>query len=255
MRKFAASFIALFFLLLPTFASAATAVVSVDTGSDEINALEGSVTFPDTVRINIVSTGSSVISMWVTQPTEDGHTINFSGITPGGFSGRYPVFTIAGDFTAEDIARVRFTSVTALKNDGLGTPGIATMSTVLSPAKFDREPPEIFTPAIAHDPSVFGGKYFLAFSTQDKSSGISHYEVREGWWNSFHEAKSPYLLESQGLTTDVYVKAIDNAGNERVVVVKAAHGTVRTLFIFIAILIGLVLGAFVYKKRWLKFIR
>lgn len=241
------------FLTSPFSAFAATAVVSVDTGGDNINALEGSVVFPETVHIDQIGAGSSVISMWVIPPKQDGYAVNFSGITPGGFSGTHTVFTIVGDFTGEDIARTRFISVTALKNDGLGTQGTAVLSIALTPAKFDTEPPETFIPAIARDSNVFDGKYFLVFSAQDKSSGISHYEVREGWWGPFHEATSPYLLKNQGLTTDVYVKAIDNAGNERVAVVKAAHGTAKILLAFVAILILLVLGIVAYKRQWLKF--
>lgn len=241
------------FLVLPLTASAAIAVVSVDIGSDEINALEGSVIFPDSVYIDTVSTGSSVISMWVVSPTIDGHTISFSGITPGGFSGTHAIFSIVGNFTADDIVRTRFAPVTALKNDGLGTQGAAELRIALTPAKFDTEPPEIFTPVIAHDPNIFDGKYFLVFSTQDKSSGIVRYEIREGWWELFHEAMSPYLLKKQELTTDIYVKAIDNAGNERVAVVRAEHGAIKTPIVFIVILIVLTLGALIYKKRWLKF--
>jgi len=43
----------------------------------------------------------------------------------------------------------------------------------------DTEPPELFTPEIGRQPDIFNNQWFLAFTTQDKNSGISHYEVRE----------------------------------------------------------------------------
>ena len=61
----------------------------------------------------------------------------------------------------------------------------------------------------------------MVFSTQDKQSGISHYEVCEG---NFHwlgcdwkKVESPYLIIDQNLGDRIEVKAVDLAGNETVV--------------------------------------
>ncbi len=62
----------------------------------------------------------------------------------------------------------------------------------------------------------------MTFATQDKQSGIDHYEIQEsrsskidaGKWKT---AESPYLLIDQELHSFIYVLAIDRQGNERVI--------------------------------------
>ena len=242
------------FLLLPAFAWAATAMIEVDTGVGDINALEGVLILPESMSVREIQTGNSVILMWVEKPHQTGDTITFAGITPGGFEGAYPVFTIHGAFTKEDIEQARFGSVVALKNDGTSGQVPVAMSLSLVAFKSDAELPEEFTPTIATDPNVFDGKYFLVFATQDKGTGIDRYEVREGRWGWFSEAESPYLLRYQRLDRDVYVKAIDNAGNERVAVLAArVHRSWWGEAGLFAILMMIILVALAYKKTWIRF--
>ncbi|OGH83817.1 MAG: hypothetical protein A2261_03705 [Candidatus Magasanikbacteria bacterium RIFOXYA2_FULL_44_8] len=108
----------------------------------------------------------------------------------------------------------------------------------------DVDAPESFKPEIAQDPNIFGGKWFLAFATQDKGSGIDHYEIREDLGfriknlggiikkflipksyllNSWQEVESPYVLKDQKLKSWVYIKAIDKAGNERIEVIPQKY--------------------------------
>jgi hypothetical protein len=82
-------------------------------------------------------------------------------------------------------------------------------------ALIDTTLPELFGLYTGQDPSMFNGRYFLSFSAIDKTSGIDHYEIKEGK-KDFKEVKSPYLLTDQNLTSKIIVKAIDKAGNERV---------------------------------------
>ena len=126
------------------------------------------------------------------------------------------------------------------------------MSLSLVEMKADTEPPEDFTPAIVNDPNVFDGKYFLVFATQDKGTGVDHYEVREGRWGWFREAESPYLLKQQKISRDVYVKAVDSAGNERIAVIPArVHSAWWEGYELFAILVVVILIACAYKRRWL----
>jgi|SRR3989344_1874919 len=248
--------LAVILLLLPASAFAATAVVEVNTGVEDINALEGILVLPESMNVREIQTGNSVILIWVEEPHQTGNIITFAGITPGGFTGMYPIFTVSGEFDARDLEWVQFESVNALKNDGSGMSVPVKMS--LSPAelKTDAEPPEDFTPVITSDPNIFDGKYFLVFATQDKASGIDHYEVREGRWGWFREAESPYLLKHQQLNRDVYIKAIDNIGNERVSILPArVHRKWWGESGLFVILIVIVLFVIVYKKIWLRFIR
>jgi hypothetical protein len=63
----------------------------------------------------------------------------------------------------------------------------------------------------------------LVFSTQDKGSGIDYYEVKEESQfllfrllpSKWHRAESPYLLRDQSLSSRIYVKAVDRAGNKQ----------------------------------------
>jgi hypothetical protein len=99
---------------------------------------------------------------------------------------------------------------------------------------------------------LFDGAHVLVFATQDKGSGMSHYEVREGYFGWFTKAESPYQLRDQELRKKVYIKAVDNHGNERLVTIAATHPipmwhytvyTLVTLIIITAIL-------YVTKKIW-----
>src|SRR3989344_4037923 len=209
------------FLLVPVSTWAATAVIEVDTGLEDINALEGTLVLPESLHVREIQTGNSVILMWVEEPRQTGNIITFAGITPGGFEGVYPVFTIHGAFTKEDIEQAHFESVLALKNNGTGERVPIMMSLSLVAFKTDTESPEDLTSTITSDSNVFDGKYFLVFATQDKGTAVDRYEVREGRWGWFSKAESPYLLKYQRLNRDVYEKAIDNAGNETVAVLAA----------------------------------
>ena len=243
-------------LVFPTATSAATAVVEVNTADVSINALEGILVLPEGMRISEVETGNSVVSLWVEEPHQKGSAVTFAGITPGGFSGTYPVFTLHGAFTADELTRAHFESVVALKNDGTGERVPVTLSLALAAFIADTEPPEDFRPTIASDPSVFDGKYFLVFAAQDKGSGIKHYEVREGRFGWFRKAGSPYLLSYQRLGRDIYVRAVDNAGNKRMTVVEATiHSAWWESYGLFAILIVMMFAAIAYKKQWLRFTR
>lgn len=244
------------FFLLPISVFAATAVVQVNTGTANINALEGTLILPENMQVSRIEIGNSAILVWISEPHQEGREIAFAGITPGGFSGAQSLFTLQGTFYPRDLEKIRFENVRALKNDGTGEQVPVTL--LISPVAFraDSESPEDFAPAIASDPNVFDGKYFLVFAAQDKGSGIERYEVREGRFDSWTEAESPYLLAHQSLTKDIYVRAIDNAGNGRVAVVSASvHSAWWEQYGLFAILIVLVLAVIVYKKAWRPFIK
>ena len=183
--------------------------------------------------------------------------IRFSGGIPGGYCGRVtgdPGLTnILADiaFLVKGAARERqealvsvdFTRVYA--HDGRGTllpttakpvaltvaPSLArpVLDEWLERVREDDVAPELFSIVLNNDPSVARGKYYIVFSTTDKQSGIDHYEVREtdpkrwgflswiGREARWVVAESPYVLRDQSLNSTIQVKAVDKAGNERVV--------------------------------------
>ena len=128
-----------------------------------------------------------------------------------------------------------------LLNDGLGTLAQLSISNfqfsifkevptqLLMPEIKDINPPELFAPKITKDPNVFDGKWFAVFATQDKLSGINYYKIKESRYkilNIFQRwiiAESPYILTDQRLRSFIYIKAVDNAGNERIAIIEPKY--------------------------------
>jgi len=65
---------------------------------------------------------------------------------------------------------------------------------------------------ISQESTLFEGKYFLIFSTVDKTSGIDHYDIIEDK-ELYGNASSPYVLKDQLRTKTITIKAFDRAGN------------------------------------------
>jgi hypothetical protein len=83
----------------------------------------------------------------------------------------------------------------------------------------DFDPPEPFEIHLIRDPNLFGNRFAIVYTTQDKGSGIDHYEVREkflGLFGDWKLAKSPYELTHQSLFGIIEVKAIDRVGLEQI---------------------------------------
>lgn len=215
-------------------------VASVRLHAEEpVNAVEGTVLVPtDIFTIRDIRDGNSTISLWIEHPQEvTPGVVTFSGITPGGLHGSNNLlFSLSLVARHEGAGTVLPTHVRVLANDGKGTNIPLTVTaaavvvkpgddTVRTEQINDTEPPEDFTPKIGRDPTIFDGAFFVTFAAQDKVSGVDHYEVREGDWGWFVRAESPYVLKHQALDRTVYIKAVDNKGNERIVLVPASTAT------------------------------
>lgn len=218
--------------------------VRVDNGQDCINAVNVEISYPtDTLRAVDFSRGDSIFSLWAVEPKidTDRGTITFAGGIPGGYCGRISgdaspsdvlgkiVFTVAS--AKAPVAQIRFADGSkAYLNDGQGTPAslatkgaTVTLSPValqtenpwLSEVGKDTTPPQPFDVQVESTLGVFGGKYYIVFSTSDKESGLDHFEIAElGGWKRI---TSPYLLANQSFlgVGDVQVRAVDKAGNMR----------------------------------------
>jgi hypothetical protein len=214
--------------------------IYIDTQKVSINAIEGELSYPaELIELKEIRDGNSVVNFWLEKPqsTKDG-IIYFSGITPGGFYGdKIFLFEVIFKATNEGSGGIDFNSIVALENDGQATkietsimPQPFVISGVISEeekkslaVEGDVTAPEDFTPLVGKDPTIFEGKYFIAWSTVDKGSGIDHYEIREGFASHYTPAETPYLLKDQSLSTVIYIKAIDKAGNERIVRVNPTN--------------------------------
>ncbi len=219
--------------------------VFLNTQGEVINAVQGKIVFPvDVLKPIGFRDNSSVLSLWVERPhVESAGRIAFSGIVPGGYTNsRGPLFSFIFQAEKEGKSVITTDEEQVLLNDGKGTaarfhraPLTLTIqgkaskgSALLFPQDFDA--PESFTPKVVQDPTVFDGKWFLVFTTQDKGSGIAYYAIHESRrmktriaTNQWIEAESPYVLKDQTLKSYVYVKAVDNRGNERIAMLSPLY--------------------------------
>ena len=218
--------------------------VRINNDGDCVNAANVALTYPkDTLRAVDFSRGDSIFSLWAVEPRIDTDlgTVVFAGGIPGGYCGRIAgdaamsnvlgkvIFTVIG--AAAKNATIHFAPASAVYlNDGAGT--LAKLTTHddtvaiaptaqlsnnqwLADVASDHTPPQPFTVQVESTSGVFGGRYYIVFSTTDKESGLDHYEILEnGVWK---HVTSPYLLKNQSLlgVGDIQVRAIDKAGNVR----------------------------------------
>jgi hypothetical protein len=258
----------------------------IDTEGECINTVKAIVAFPKGIfEVKDFSTGNSILTLWLESPKIDQKEglISFVGGIPGGYCGPLPGEPGKPNLLGRIIFRVRETDAKleretdakleflegcqVLLNDGFGT--LAKLSlkgaafTIL-PEKLkvpknewqeeltkDDIPPEPFEIKISQDPNIFGGKYFIVFSTTDKQTGIDHYEVKEGK-RDWKRTESPYLLEDQSLKSIIKVKAVDKAGNERIVEYIPSKKPFP-YWVIIPLLVGVGIGYWLYRKSKIKY--
>ncbi len=215
--------------------------IRIDNQGECINAASVNIIYPTkSLRAVDFSRGDSLFSLWVEEPSIDteGGRITFSGGIPGGYCGR-----IQGDPSLSNvIGKIVFTVIDAGEkkseiivtdqtkvylHDGLGTEASLTTQNAtiglqveptlqanewLTEVRDDTILPDAFTIQIESTRGVFGGRYYAVFSTVDKQSGLSHYEIFErGAWV---QTRSPHKLYDQSLS-GIQIRAIDKAGNIR----------------------------------------
>jgi len=274
-----------------------------------INAIDAVISYSPSVIPVDISTGNSIFSMWVERPTinRENNTITFAGGIPNGYCGRIPGDPRLTNVVAELIfrapgmqvgggdnrnsAEIAFTDQTiAYLNDGFGTQAelakfgttLTLLDTIGSEIKDDwriqiqndQIPPEPFSIELVRGETVEGDRHYIIFSTTDKQTGISHYEVLEeavedARWFSFGAVTAPwqivsgpvYILKDQSLTSVIRVKAVDKAGNEYIASLQPTNTpnyvngsnilVVIGLFALIALIVVLLLiirKLFRYKK-------
>lgn len=275
-----------------------------------INSADIIVSYPESVQPVDVSIGRSIFSVWIENPVinKDKHTITLAGGIPNGYCGRVegdpgltnviadiifrsPGFQVGVTNSSSSQAEITFAPETrVLLNDGSGTTAeLTTISSTLNltstagadgiiddwrvAVREDKIPPEQFSIILERDPIAYNGKYFIVFSTSDKQTGLSHYEVMEepltqrekfSWGSAnapWSEKISPYVLKDQSLNSTIRVKAVDKAGNEYIATLvpdESLRSAVPANFsiylvvgivgLFVLIIIGIIVF-FVRKKR------
>ncbi len=243
--------------------------IMIDTEKDEINTAKINFNFPSEIfEVENFSDGGSIVNFWIERPAIKDGVFSFGGIIAGGFRGKgllLKIFIVSKKEGKGDI--VFGNGLQVLLNDGKGTEAQIKTSpagfTIFKGVKIpeiseseikDNDPPEDFKPVIGQSRDIFGGKWFLAFSTQDKKSGIDRYEIQEnrtsgienGKWT---RAESPYPLKDQGLGSYIYVRATDKAENSIIAVVLPQKTVEWYDNYWIWIILIIVASAFVYLRR------
>ncbi len=252
--------------------------IRLNTQGEYINTVRVDLRFDqDILEVKDFSQGNSVLTLWAEEPTfsNQNGTISFIAGVPAGYQGwdgllGRIIFQVHETEAKQDtkltrnLAKIEFLdSSQVLLNDRFGTLAELTFQgailTILvekreSPRdewqeeiKGDILSPESFEIEVNQDPSLFEGKYFIIFSTNDKQTGIDYYQVKEGD-RDWQKANSPYLLENQNLGTIIKVKAVDKAGNERVVWIKPAK--IPKKITWRDVLLWIILGIIIVGVIW-----
>ena len=250
-KKFITYLFVIGFLSFGITVHAASFAVMVDTGGESINALEGTLALPADARVENISTGDSSIIVWVKAPAVGGNKITFAGITPGGFNGQSKVFVISG-ITRQQAGLIVLSDVVGLKNDGAGTPAKVRLYIDVAPVPAaDSLAPQAFAVKLASSPELFNGKGFAVFLAQDKESGIDHYEAAEKIFGGpsagdWQVAASPYQIKDGLGIKNLYIKAVDKAGN--ITVEKLPLQNRHTIELLLAILILVLCAPYVRRR-------
>jgi len=266
--------------------------VFLNAESENINAFEGKIIFPhDLLDLKEIRDGNTIVNFWIEKPHKRQETrdkeqgtrnkeqgeILFSGITPGGFQGNNGLlFSAVFEAKSEGLARFEINDARVLRNDGTGSPAALTIApfemTISSEAPAvtpivtkvkDTEPPETFRPEIARDESLFGGKWFLVFATQDKASGVDHYEAKESrqrilaLFQKWSRTESLHVLRDQELRSYIFVKAVDKAGNVRIekILPRNPLRWYENYENWIIIILGLVIAYAIKKFLWKRHLK
>lgn len=241
--------------------------VFADTGNDTVNAIGGTIAFdPADLIVEDIRDGNSFISFWVDRPAETAEgNVAFGGVIPGGYRGSDAyLFSLILRADEKGETTISATNEQMLLNDGQGTPAEITHAplalTIVQESTGqafvppeDRDPPAPFTPIISRDETLFEGRWYAVFATQDKGSGIAGYDTQEQWFpfaraGAWEKTESPHPLEHQSRGAYLFVRAGDKAGNVRL----ATLPPMRPFFLYGILLLGLVACLIVwgvFKRR------
>lgn len=240
-----------------------------------INAVEGNIDIPDKLKIKSVEYNTSAITLWVEKPYENAFKdIRFSGITPGGVVGVVKLFEFVVEADMSGEYNFVPKDIKLYLNDGLGTelqPSISyELLTVnnqyqkVDDSIQDSLPPKDFSLTLTNDPQINGGKWSVLFYTNDDGSGVEKYQIAEVGRVSkrdgviypkdpeWRDVTSPALLVDQKLRSHIFVRAIDQKGNEKVAYLAPTHH--NNLPVIISIML-IVLVCYYNRKSLKKFFK
>jgi hypothetical protein len=245
-------------------------ILNVDTPSEKANAFELDVQFDSTkLSYDSAADATAVTSFWIQYPHMCGEkAVCLAGMVPGGFVGlNQELATLYFIPKESGTTTLSVGNIRLLAHDGKGT-AIPTLTTSIDvfveeakPASggeqntLDVEPPEPFKLIVSQDDGVEGGEKILIFSTKDKQSSVAAYYVKEysfpllKWLTPWTLAESPYRLKDQALKSTISVKAVDEAGNERIMLMQPKYPIYMTVQYLIGIFILFIIFIIIYRRR------
>ena len=248
-----------------------TITVTLRTEGEIINAVEGSLSLPETLTVRAVRFTGSVVPLWLEEPHEVGAgTLSFAAVLPGGYQNggaeasiRGNVFTVVVEAVEEGQGRIALINASAYLNDGEGTqtPLAREAVTVLvsgdggTPQELpvDAVPPEALTVEVVPGETLGLPDRALVFFAQDKDSSIEGYEVARSFFPlpslllMFSPVESPMELTALDSLQLVTVRASDAYGNTRAMTV-APGGVLGYLPTFLLVILILSL-LIIYRRR------
>ncbi|MEI6400275.1 MAG: cohesin domain-containing protein [bacterium] len=242
-----------------------TATIILDAENNPINTIEGTVIYDSGYLIpEKISIGNSFISFWIDKPViKNNGMIHFSGIVPGGVAvSKGEVFSVSFKASHKGDVSLSLQDVNLLLNDGQGTKDktnvIDTAISIIDSTGItdneqvssdDKKEPEDFSIIRTRNSAIFDNKYFIVFSTQDKESGIDHYEICEFFEKNCIVGESPYELKHQTFLYRIFVKAYDAEGNVRKEVIVSPW----LIFVFVIFLLALLFGVVTFYRRFIAY--
>lgn len=246
--------------------------LKISSPDKSINVIDGTLIYDSNkLEIKEISVGGSLFTLWPKPSvfSNEKGSLSFIGGVSGGFEGENgEVLKIVFLAKSEGEAKIDFLDgFLVFLNDGQGTsisPWLKSLSLNISkrqaglPVKDewqdliekDKTSPEFIEATISNDQRIFDNQYFMSFLAIDNDSGVAYYEVREDDLD-FIRAESPYLLQDQSLKGAIQIRAVDKAGNERIITVSVLS-TLETFYkrywiwIF-GVLIGLILAFVLWR--------
>lgn len=232
------------------------------TEGDQINAAEGTFVLEGAAVLS-VSTGGSAFSLWPVVPRYAPGTreIEFAGGVPSAIGPGEDVmlFSIEARAPASGSYALALKAARAFKADGKGSVlpvsgfskkvAVASSSQPVAQKSKDSTAPQFVSVEVGQDPALFDGQKFVTFFATDDNSGVTSYEVKEGWFGLYKPADRYYVLEDQSQGSSVWVRVTDAAGNSVTEKIASIHTGSTSLFMWGGILLVLVLGVWYLLAR------
>ncbi len=239
-------------------------VLRLTTDQGRENAWGGQINFDsDQLKLQSISDAQSLVSLWLERPAETKTgQINFSGITPGGFSGSGEmirlIFAVTGSASSVHTS-LRLTDFKALLGDGSGQITKVTISSQISIIDDDSALTDFSLDKMAPDltwyltrENLISTGWQLSAMAFDKQSGINYLALATtsnyfGPWGNLakHNSKlnwqkltGPQVLANRDLRHIIFLKAVDNAGNVKLI--KLYPFRAYSFAVICTIIIGLI---------------